>query len=298
MFPALLRRGARIEPRLGAKLAVVTGASSGIGREVAIKLAGDGMDVLAVGRRAEALQQTAEQAPAAGRIFPCVADIGTEAGQAHCAETLPAGTPLHILVHNAGCFFPRTMATQDRKTYREMMCTNVEGPVFLTQELLPALRRAAVGSKGWPRILFVSSGAREMAIPTMGAYSASKAANFMIAQHMKEELEPEGIHVGACYPGLVESEITQSHMSTAEFALNDHIASRITAGDIHSAEDVASWIAALLRIGDEGCLDSETFCDRLHNIDNLEHRLGLELRTTTETALYSWVPPASGAEGE
>lgn len=266
--------------RPGAKLALVTGGGSGIGRALAVELAAQGMDVIITGRRLEALQQTAAQAPAEGRILPCAADVSTPEGRASSAACLPEGAALDVLVHNAACFQAAPLATCDLASFRATQQTNVEGPLFLTQELLPSLRRATN-----PRVLFVNSGVKDMAVASLGCYAASKAALFMLAQVLQVELAPEGIDVASCLPGLVESEITSLHMKNDDFSLKEVIAGRVEQGDYHTADEVARWMGLLLKSGPDAVVDRELFCKRLHDIDDPGHCLGLELRHTTEGSL-------------
>jgi benzil reductase ((S)-benzoin forming) len=182
------------------RLAVVTGGGTGIGAALVAALARAGHAVIAVGRRPEPLQAVAAGAPAL--IQPVAADVATAAGRAAVAAAVSAaGRPVDFLVHNAGTIGAiAPLAAVSEADWRAAMATNLDGPLFLTQALLPHM---VAGS----RILHVSSGAAHNAVEGWGSYCASKAAFNMVYRLLKAELAPRGIAVGSARPGVVDSEM-------------------------------------------------------------------------------------------
>jgi NAD(P)-dependent dehydrogenase (short-subunit alcohol dehydrogenase family) len=177
-------------------MAVVTGGGSGIGRALCGIFAERGMAVLAVGRRAELLQTLAAEYP--GRIEPVVADVATPAGREAIARALGGHRSLRFLVHNAGTIAPiGPLEALTPEALRAHLATNLEGPLFLSQRLLPQL----VGG----RILHLSSGAAHHAYAGWGPYCMGKAALHMLYQVLREELRGRGIRVGSARPGVVDT---------------------------------------------------------------------------------------------
>merc|ERR1711972_759845 len=185
-------------------------------------------------------------------------------------------SPLHLLVHNAGinCMDPLTKVELSK--FRATMAVNTEAPIFLTQQLLPNLKLAEEA-----RVLLVSSGAGDMHVPNMGPYCVTKAALKMVWTVLKDELT-DVARVGYCKPGLVLSEMTGAMIEKEDFALKDFIGGRMESGDIHTSEEVAEWIEALL---DSARCESGIFQAREHDIDMTEHQLGVKVRVTTEGKL-------------
>ncbi|MBK1674208.1 short-chain dehydrogenase [Ectothiorhodospira shaposhnikovii] len=177
--------------------AIVTGAGSGLGRALALDLVERGIQVLAVGRRQDALQETQNRAQAF--IGTVSADIATETGRAAIVAAVESLQPLRYLIHNAAVLEPiGPLSDIKLAQWRLQQATNVEGPLFLTQALLPHLAADA-------RILHVSSGAAHRGLPGWGGYCTSKAGLFMLYQCLREELSPLGFHVGSVRPGVMDT---------------------------------------------------------------------------------------------
>lgn len=178
-------------------IAIVTGAGTGIGRALVLELARNrNLTVLGVGRRLQKLQETAIYYPE--RIKVVAADISTNEGRQRILKAIPEDTAVNYLVHNAGVLTPvKPLAQITLEEWRQHMAINVEGPLFLTQLLLPKLRRG--------RILHISSGAAHNPYEGWGAYCTSKAALYMIYQVLREELKTSGIQIGSVRPGVVDT---------------------------------------------------------------------------------------------
>eukprot|EP00928_Gymnodinium_smaydae_P048853 TRINITY_DN3271_c0_g2_i1.p1 TRINITY_DN3271_c0_g2~~TRINITY_DN3271_c0_g2_i1.p1 ORF type:complete len:288 (-),score=47.74 TRINITY_DN3271_c0_g2_i1:260-1123(-) len=255
-------------------VAVITGGGSGIGRALALRLASAGHLVVIVGRRADILEDVANEA--LGRIFPCPADVSTAKGR----ETVVAFVgqrPVSVLVHNAAVCKFGCLSDMSLEAFQQEQRVNLEAPVFLTQCLMPNMSSHDFKA----RVLMVSSGAADMVIPTMGSYCMTKAAMKIGWKSLRDELKDK-VCIGYCIPGLVSTEITENQIKDPSFALKDIIASRVEAGDIHSSKEVGEWMATLL---DRKICDDDTFVQREHNIDDVAHQYGLSITLTTEGKL-------------
>lgn len=175
---------------------VITGAGSGIGRALALKMAQKGFRVLGAGRRLSPLQDLAKQNPL---IEVVSADVGTHHGRLMINDALPENAVVAHLVHNAGILAPITpLANLSESEWGNHIAINVNGPLFLTQRLLERMKEGC-------RILHVSSGAAHKAYQGWGAYCASKAALNMIYRVFDMELKDRGIRVGSARPGVVDT---------------------------------------------------------------------------------------------
>jgi NAD(P)-dependent dehydrogenase (short-subunit alcohol dehydrogenase family) len=180
--------------------AVVTGASTGIGRATAEHLARQGYHVFATVRRsadAEALSRQSE-----GRIFPLIMDV-THQGQineAVDAVVRKVGSGgLDLLVNNAGVgvFLPLELMPLER--FRQQLDVNVSGQLAVTQGFLPILRQAS------GRIVFIGSIAGRITMPFAGAQAAAKRAVQGMAEALRQELAPWGISVVLIEPASIRT---------------------------------------------------------------------------------------------
>jgi uncharacterized protein len=180
--------------------AVVTGASSGLGREFALALAKRGHPVLAVARRDERLRALAEEArPHGGRIEPMVADLSTTAGIDALlarADELDVG----LLVNNAGAASYGPFVSLSPERERELVRLNVEAIVTLTRGLLPAML-----ARGRGGVINIASIVSFQPMPYLAPYAASKAFVLSFSEALAEELRGTGVRVTAVAPGVTET---------------------------------------------------------------------------------------------
>jgi NADP-dependent 3-hydroxy acid dehydrogenase YdfG len=181
--------------------ALVTGASSGIGRAIAEAFAAEGAAVAAVARRGDRL---ADLHAACGAL-PVVADLSVD-GQARRAVEEAAGAlgGLDVLVNNAGVALPALVADADPADWRAMLDLNVLALLAVTQAALPHLRAAGAGAA----IVNMSSmSGRRVPSPTLSVYAATKHAVHAIGEGLRQELEGSGVRVTTVAPGFVDTEI-------------------------------------------------------------------------------------------
>lgn len=186
------------------ELALVTGASSGIGREFAQQLAAKGFDLILVARReAELRALAADLAQHGARVEVLMADLGTMEGVDVCVRAL-ADRPLHLLVNNAGFGLFGLFADTDGLREQQMIDLNISALTKLSKRLLPRIRAARGG------IINVASTAAFQPGPWMAVYYATKAYVLSLSEALAEELAADGVRVMALCPGPTRSEFQQS----------------------------------------------------------------------------------------
>jgi uncharacterized protein len=190
--------------RPGPRTALVTGASSGIGRELARLLAADGHSVVLVGRREPELVRLAEELRAAhGVLVRVTVEDLSEPGAAEAlwAELGSAGVTVDILLNNAGVGLYGPVARQDEGALRRMVQLNVGALTSLTRLALPGMLQ-----RGWGRILNVASMVGyQPAGPWMAAYYASKAYVLSFSKGLATELRGTGVSLTALAPGVART---------------------------------------------------------------------------------------------
>jgi NAD(P)-dependent dehydrogenase (short-subunit alcohol dehydrogenase family) len=187
---------------LEGKIALVTGASSGIGRAVATLFLEQGATVAGIARREDTLKAMAHGQE---RFHPFTADLSSEHDRTHCIHRVIATLGgIDIVVHAAGIIASGTIETTSLSDWDTMMNINLRAVFHLTQLLLPTLTTR----KG--NIVVISSVAGMRSFPGVLAYAVSKAAADQFTRCCALELAPKGVRVNAVNPGVV---ITQLHRS-------------------------------------------------------------------------------------
>jgi NAD(P)-dependent dehydrogenase (short-subunit alcohol dehydrogenase family) len=191
---------------LAGRRAVITGASRGIGRAMAIAFAECGADVLLVSRNPETLAEVSGAVSATGRsahVLPCDVTADDAPGAIAQMVTDDLGG-LDILVNNAGGnSFMVDLANMRFSGWRKTMDLNLDSAVRITQALLPALVASGNGS-----IVNVSSVAGMRSAPFMSQYAAAKAAMISLTASLAGELATSGVRVNALVPGWIETDLT------------------------------------------------------------------------------------------
>ena len=189
-------------------LAVVTGASSGIGRAYAESLAARGYPLLLVARRAERLRELAAWATAthgveAGTV---VADLATEEGLAACRQAIDDhGGPVEVAILNAGFGASGAFSEIDRGRQADMVRLNCVAVVDLAAHVAPRMV-----AQGYGALVVVSSAAAWQPVPGMATYAATKAFELHLAEALSEELRGTGVRALAVCPGPTSTEFSMS----------------------------------------------------------------------------------------
>ncbi len=186
------------------RVAVVTGASSGIGLQLARDLSARGMRVAVLARRVDRLQVLADELGAAsGRAVAIACDVGERASvDAAMRQVEATWGKIDLLVNCAGYVHHVLFKDEEPDEFERMMRTNYLGVVYAIQAVLPGMRARR---SGW--IMNVSSVAGRLGQPDESAYSATKFAVTGLTEALVYELAPLGIHVMAVYPTLVRTEM-------------------------------------------------------------------------------------------
>jgi len=196
--------------KLTRTVALVTGASSGIGEATARRLAEDGASVVLVARRRDHLQALAVQIEEAGGTALVVeADI-TNRAQAEAAvqQTVERFGRLDILVNNAGLMLLGPAADADVHEWEQMIAVNQHGLLYVTKAALPHLRKAADDDlRQVADIVNISSIAGRTAFPSMSVYNMTKFGLNGFTEALRQELTTSHIRVGLLEPGKVDTEL-------------------------------------------------------------------------------------------
>lgn len=208
-----------IELNFEGKIALVTGASSGLGARFAKVLAEAGAQVVLASRRVERLKELRAEIEAAGgaaHVVPLdVTDYASIKSAIAHAET-EAG-PIDILVNNSGVSTTQRLVDVTPEDYAFVMDTNQRGAFFVAQE---TAKRMIARAKGDPkkqhRIVNIASVAGLRALPQIGIYCMSKAAVVHMTKSMAIEWGRYNINVNAICPGYISTEINESHFETEQ----------------------------------------------------------------------------------
>ncbi|MFI5092231.1 MAG: SDR family oxidoreductase [Candidatus Acidiferrales bacterium] len=179
------------------QVAVVTGASSGIGKAIALALAGQGAEVCLVARRRELLKTAADQiGKSGGRGQVCPADLTKDEDIRELAQQVQRGPGrVDVLVLCGGAIFHGPLERAPLAEFDMMYRANLRGHYALTQALLPLLRK----QKG--QIVFINSSAGLRSPATVGQFSATQHAFRAVADSLRDEVNADGIRVLSVYPG-------------------------------------------------------------------------------------------------
>jgi NADP-dependent 3-hydroxy acid dehydrogenase YdfG len=222
--------------KLDGKVAVVTGASSGIGEATAEALAGEGATIVVAARREERLSDLVGRIEGSGGRTLAVSCDVTDEGQAHALiqRAQEEFGRVDILVNNAGVMLLSKVGKGLSDQWRQMFDVNVLGLLYTTDAAIEVMKRQGSG-----HIVNVSSVAgRKVTRDTSGVYAGTKHAVGAISEGLRQELLEDNIRVTVVEPGAVETELT--HHITDEEAREG--LSGLLSLDILQAEDVANAI--------------------------------------------------------
>ncbi|MBI1354287.1 MAG: 3-oxoacyl-[acyl-carrier-protein] reductase [Acidobacteria bacterium] len=221
------------------RVALVTGASQGIGRACALDLASAGYRVIIAARSADKLAELAEEIRASGaEAHPVALDLSDAASIAAAAKAAEeaAGGPIDILVNNAGVTRDGLAMRMSAEAWNEVIQTNLTGAFLLTQ----AVMRGMIKQR-WGRIINISSVVGQSGNPGQANYVASKAGLIGLTKSLALELAGRNVTVNAVAPGFIETAMTAALSEQQRAAILD----KIPLGRIGAAEDVAAAVRYL-----------------------------------------------------
>jgi NAD(P)-dependent dehydrogenase (short-subunit alcohol dehydrogenase family) len=219
---------------LAGKVAVVTGASSGIGTAAAQALSEAGARVVLCGRNRERLL---ECAGSLGEHHVVPVDLTEDDAAARIvSETIHAFGALNVLVHSAGIFWPKPFADAPLADFDQQFRVNVRAPYALTQAALPHLQPDGA-------VIFVSSIAGRVGFPHSTAYCGTKGAIELMTKSLAMELAPLGVRVNAIAPGNIHTPMNDRFFESAEY--ERAMIERTPFGRVGVVEDIAPVVVFL-----------------------------------------------------
>lgn len=217
---------------------VITGASSGIGRLLALRLAAAGAQVVLTARRRDQLEAVAEEIRrGGGKAAVRACDVADHVAVAEAASWIRAEIgAVDMLINNAGYGHHRTFLEWPVDDIENMMRVNYLGTVYWTKALLPAMVERG---SGW--LVFIASVAGRIGVPDESAYVASKFAMVGLAESLSYEIEERGVHVLTVCPGAIRTDFFDDEA----LARMPQTARRLMA----EPEDLVDHIIAAIRRG-------------------------------------------------
>lgn len=218
------------------KFALITGASGGIGRAIALKLAEDGYSLyLHYNANAAGIRSLiSELDPFGGDYIPIQADLSTREGSRLIAENVFS---IDAVIHNAGYSIYGMLEDLNENDAEKLVQTHITSPMLLTKTLLPKMVQKKQGS-----ILFVSSIWGQTGAACEVAYSAVKGAQIAFAKALSKEVAPSNIRVNAIAPGAIDTVMLESFSSEEKAELK----ADIPLGRFGAPENIADGVSFLL----------------------------------------------------
>jgi NAD(P)-dependent dehydrogenase (short-subunit alcohol dehydrogenase family) len=217
--------------RLEGKVALITGASRGLGAGIADALREAGATVVGTSRDPESAAQVAEQLGSVPVVMDVIDVSSVQRGIERVASEFGR---LDLLVNNAGLNIPQSVFEVDESSWDSVINTNLKGTFFAAQA---AARHMAERGEGG-RIINVASQAGVVGIEERSAYGASKGGALTLTKVLAIELAQHGITVNAVAPTFIDTELTRSTLEDPEW--RERILSRIPLGRVGEVEDVAA----------------------------------------------------------
>lgn len=195
------------------KVAVITGAGSGIGREIARQLAVEGCNLALVDLNPDGLAETVEQLEPAGvAISQHVVDVtDRERMLSLPEEVLKIHEGVNLLFNNAGITFQRSFEEMSMEDWELSLGINLWGVIYGSKAFLPLLKQAAEQGEENAHIVNLSSMAGFVGLPNQSSYSSTKAAVRSISESLWTELKGVGIGVTSVHPGAIKTNILHAH---------------------------------------------------------------------------------------
>lgn len=232
------------------KIALITGASRGLGRSAALHLAAQGIDVIGTyNSRADEAQNLANELQALGaKAAMLQLDVGHS--ESFAAFAAQVAQPLQhtferqrfdFLINNAGIGVHALFSETTAEQFDLLMNVQLKGPFFLTQQLLPLINDGG-------RIVNISSGLTRFSLPGYGAYAAMKGAMEVLTRYQAKELGARQIGVNILAPGAIETDFGGGTVRD-NGAVNAMVASNTALGRVGQPDDIGGALALLLSEG-------------------------------------------------
>ena len=227
---------------LSGRIALITGASQGIGRACALELARSGATVALAARSADKLAAVAAEITAAGGVARAYAlDVSSEESIKACAKSVLADLgKVEILVNNAGITKDGLALRMKLADFDDVLRTNLTGAFLLTQAVISSMMKGR-----WGRVINITSVVGEMGSPGQANYAASKAGMIGLTKSLAREFASRNITINAVAPGFIQTAMTdvlaEDHRAT--------ILSEIPLGRYGSDADIAAAVAFLASEG-------------------------------------------------
>jgi 2-deoxy-D-gluconate 3-dehydrogenase len=244
----------RVMFRLDEKVALITGAATGLGAAISIALAGSGAHVAISDKPGVSLEDTAARAGEHGsRVFKVGIDVRelSQIREGVAAVEKEFGR-VDILVNNAGINRPMPGLDVTEENWDDHFDTNVKGGFFMAQ----TVARGMI-SRGWGRIIFIASQSGLIGIPGQPVYCSSKGAVIQLVRTLGVEWARCGVTVNAVAPTFVETNLTRKRLQNPEFLRL--VLERIPAGRLAIPEDVAAAVVYLAS-EEAGMVNGATLC--------------------------------------
>lgn len=232
------------------KIALITGASRGLGRAAALALAAQGVDIIGTyhSNKVEADATAKTIAEKGAKAVMLQLDTSNVAGFERFAAELRAGLNktfgrerFDFLVNNAGTGLHKPFAETSEAEFDSLMNIHLKGVFFLTQKMLPLIEDGG-------RILNISSGLARFALPGASAYAAMKGGVEVLTRYLAKELGPRGIAVNTLAPGAIATDFNGGTVRDNK-QVNDFVAGVTALGRAGLPYDIGGAIAALLADG-------------------------------------------------
>lgn len=224
------------------KIAIVTGASTGIGKAIATELARAGVHLTITGRNAERLYQVKDdiETEFGVRVLACVADVKEKSALDDTVEkTMKTYGKIDILINNAGLVMYQLFDESDASDLRNMLETNVIGPFNMMKAVYPHMKAAQSGD-----IINIASMSGINATKGSGLYSASKFGLIGLTEGIMQEIRRDNIRVGHIEPSAILTENSESRMEAAR----DAGETVLDPSTMSHAVDLAEFIVSQLKL--------------------------------------------------
>ena len=257
-------------------LALITGASAGIGQAFAEQLAATGHDLIVVARRRDRLEALAQRLGAAhqSKVEVLVADLATDAG-IDAVGTRAAATPLELLINNAGIGGYRRFVELDPKVADALIAIHIRAVVQVTRAALPAMvERKRGGIINVSSLLAYSGSATDAFFPKRAVYAGAKAFLVTFTQALANELTETGVRVQVCLPGVIKTEF------------HDVQGMDLSQMPRMSPDDLARASLAGLRLGEVVCAPALEDASAVQRVDEASRAVLAFSRTTSIAGRY------------